>query len=42
MTTPFILLGLVILALVVFELRRGKRKPPAPPEEPEHPDDYGG
>jgi hypothetical protein len=29
-TTPFILLGLVILALVVLELRRGKRKPPAP------------
>jgi hypothetical protein len=42
MTTPFIILGLVILALIVFELRRGKRKPPPPAERPEHPDDYGG
>jgi hypothetical protein len=41
-TVPFILLGVVILALVYFELRRGKRRAPGPADEPEHPDDYGG
>ena len=37
MTVPFILLGLAIVAIIVFELRRGRRKPPEPAEKPEDP-----